>query len=69
MIDEEEIEEKVVIVIKCGLVSEVYSTNANENIIVVDLDNRKVGEDCITEYSWPETQYDDERVEELLKDN
>ena len=68
MADEEEFEEKVIVVIEGGLVTEVFSTNANGKIIVVDLDNRKVAEDCVTEYSWPETQYDDERVEELLKD-
>lgn len=69
MADEEEFEEKVIIVIKGGLVTEVYSTNANGKIIVVDMDCRKTGEDSITEYSWPETQYDDDRVEELLNVN
>lgn len=68
MNDDEEFEEKVFVVIKGGLVTEVYSSNANAKIIVVDMDCRKTGEDSITEFTWPETQYDDERVEELLKD-
>lgn len=68
MNDDKEFEEKVFVVIKGGLVTEVYSSNANAKIIVVDMDCRKTGEDSITEFTWPETQYDDERVEELLKD-
>jgi hypothetical protein len=35
-------------------------------IIVVDEDNRKVGERYITEFTWLEIQFDDDRVEELL---
>jgi hypothetical protein len=35
-------------------------------IIVVDEDNRKVGESFITEFGCPNTQFDDDRVEELL---
>jgi len=58
--------ENVVVVVKNGLVSEVYSGNANEKIIVVDLDLEK---DRIHIFDWPETQYDDERVEELLNLN
>jgi len=59
-------DEKIVIVIEGGIVTEVYSYNANARIIVVDMDNRKVGEDSVTEFSWPEIQFDDERVSELL---
>jgi spermidine synthase len=62
-------EEIVVIVVEGGMVTEVYSGNANEKIIIVDIDNRKIGEDSITEFTWPDTQFDDERVEELLKDH
>ena len=58
--------DNVVIVIEGGMVTEVYSDNANEKIVVIDIDNRKIGEDSITEFTWPDTQYDDERVEELL---
>ncbi len=63
---DEELNDLVVIVIDKGIVAEVYSDNANQRIIIVDLDNRKIGEDSITEYSWPETQFDEERVQELL---
>ena len=56
----------VVIVIQKGIVSEAYSDNANQRIIIVDLGNKAIGEDAITEFFWPETQFDDERVEELL---
>ena len=60
-------EEIVVIVVEGGMVTEVYSDNVNEKIIIVDLDNRKIGENSVTEFTWPETQFDDDRVEELLK--
>ena len=63
---DEKLNDLVVLVIDKGIVSEAYSDNANQRIIIVDLDNRKIGEDSITEFSWPETQFDDERVEELL---
>ena len=62
----EKFNDTVVIVIDKGIVSEAYSDNANQRIIIVDLNNRKIGEDSITEFNWPETQFDDERVEELL---
>ena len=65
---DEELNDLVVIVIDKGIVAEVYSDNANQRIIIVDLDNRKIGEDSITEYSWPETQFDEERVQALLED-
>jgi hypothetical protein len=58
-----------VIIIEGGMVTEVYSGNANEKIIIVDIDNRKIGEDPITEFTWPDTQIDEDRVEELLKDH
>lgn len=63
---DEEMNDLVVIVIDKGIVTEVYSDNANQRIIIIDLDNRKIGEDSIMEFSWPETQFDEERVQELL---
>ena len=63
---DEKLNDLVVIVIDKGIVTEAYSDNANQRIIIVDLDNRKIGESSVTELSWPETQFDDERVEELL---
>ncbi len=66
---DENMNDMVVIVIDKGIVAEAYSDNANQRIIIIDLDNRKIGEDSITEFSWPETQFDDERVQELLGDD
>ena len=66
---DEKFSDLVVIVIDKGLVAEVYSDNANQRIIIVDLDNRKIGEDSIAEFSWPETQFDEERVQGLLGDD
>jgi len=63
---DEETNDVVVIVIDKGIITETYSDNANQRIIVVDLDNKRNGEDSVTELSWPETQFDDERVNELL---
>jgi hypothetical protein len=59
-------EDPLVIVIDKGIVSEIYSPDANLKIVIVDLDNKRIGEDYISESCWPETQYDDERVNELL---
>ena len=56
----------LVLVVEQGIVIEVFSQDAYLKIIVVDEDNRKVGEDYITEFSWPETQFDEERVNESL---
>ncbi|MBK6914988.1 MAG: hypothetical protein IPH11_15505 [Ignavibacteriales bacterium] len=53
MDDEEEFEEKIIIVIEGGMVTEVYSSNATGKIIVVDMDCRKTGEDSITEFPGP----------------
>ena len=64
---DEETNDVVVIVIDKGIITETYSDNANQRIIVVDLDNKRNGEDSVTELSWPETQFDDERVNELLE--
>ena len=58
--------DNLVIVVEGGMVTEVYSDNANEKIVIVDIDNRKIGEDSIAEFTWPDKQWDDERVEELL---
>jgi len=34
---------------------------------VVDINNRKIAEDSITEFTWLETQFDEDNVNELLK--
>jgi hypothetical protein len=61
-------EEIVVIVVEGGMVTEVYSGNANEKIIIVDIDNRKIGKDSITEFTWPETQFDEDAIREAIGD-
>ncbi len=61
-------EELVVIVIEGGIVTEVYSDNANQKIIAVDIDNRKIGGNSITEFTWIDTQFDIKRVAVLLKE-
>ncbi len=66
---DEEFNDVVVIVIDKGIVAETYSDNANQKIIIIDLDNRRTGEDSIYSFSWPETQFDEERVKKLLGDN
>ena len=58
----------VVIVIEGGIVTKVYSDNANGRYVIVDLDNRKIGDKSISEHTWPDTQFDDEKVKELLND-
>ena len=66
---DEKLNDLVVIVIDKGIVAKAYSDNANQRIIIVDLDNKAIGENSITEFSWPETQFDEERVRELLGDD
>jgi hypothetical protein len=58
----------VVIVIEGGIVTKVYSDNANGRYVVVDLDNRKIGDKSISEHTWPDTQFEDEEVRKLLND-
>ncbi len=58
--------DNVVIVINGGRVEQVYSDNANIQAIVVDLDNKKIGEEYIFNFCWAETQFDDEAIKELM---
>lgn len=59
----------VVIVVEGGMVTKIHSGDANVKYVVVDIDNRKVGENSISEHTWPDTQFDDDEVEELLGDD
>lgn len=59
-------DELVVLVIEKGIITEAYSCNANQKIVVVDKDNEAIGEKSILEFTWPETQFDEERVQQLL---
>ena len=70
--DEDEIvfdSNMVVIVVEGGMVAKIHSGDASARYVIVDIDNRKVGENDICEHSWPETQFDDEEVAELLGDD
>lgn len=57
----------VVIVVEGGMVSKIHSGDAEARYIVVDLDNRKIGEGSVFEHTWPDTQFDDEEIAKLLK--
>ena len=59
-------EDNLVIVINGGRVEQVYSDNANILATVVDLDEKKVGESYINTFEWPETQFDDEEIKDLI---
>ena len=68
--DEDEIifdSNMVVIVVEGGMVTKIHSGDAEVKYVVIDLDNRKVGENSISEYTWPDTQFDDYEVTKLLK--
>lgn len=58
--------DNIVIIVEGGVVQTVYSDNANEKIVVIDIDNRKIGEDSIAEFTWPGTQFDEEEIKELM---
>ena len=69
--DEDEIifdSNMVVIVVEGGMVTKIHSGDASARYVVVDIDNRKVGENAVSEHTWPDTQFDDEKVKELLND-
>ncbi len=58
--------DNVVIVIEGGAVRDVYSDNSNIQAVIVDLDNKKIGEEYIFNFCWPEIQFDDEEIKELM---
>jgi hypothetical protein len=58
----------VVIVVEGGMVTKIHSGDASARYVIVDIDNRKVGENSISEHTWPDTQFDDEKVKGLLND-
>ena len=67
--DEDEIifnSNMVVILVEGGMVTKIHSPDADAVFVIVDIDNKKVGENDICEHSWPETQFDDEKVVKLL---
>ncbi len=58
--------DNIVIIVNGGRVEQVYSDNANILATVVDLDEKKVGESYINTFEWPETQFDDEEIKDLI---
>ena len=60
--------DNVVIIVEGGVVQTVYSDNANILATVVDLDEKKVGEDYINTFEWPETQFDEDAIREAIGD-
>ena len=58
--------DNIVIVIEGGVVRDVYSDNSNVQAIIIDIDNKKIGEEYIHTFEWPETQFDEEEIKELM---
>ena len=58
--------DNIVIVVNGGRVEQVYSDNANIQAMIVDLDNKKIGEEYIHTFEWPDTQFDEEEIKELM---
>jgi len=60
--------DNVVIIVYRGGVVNVYSDNANVLATVVDLDDRELGANYIHTFEWPETQFDEEAIREVIGD-
>lgn len=60
--------DNVVIIIYRGSVANVYSDNANVLATVVDLDDRGLGANYIQTFEWPETQFDEDAIREVIGD-
>jgi len=60
--------DNIIIVINSGRVEQVYSDNANIQAIVVDIDNKKIGEEYIHTFEWPDTQFDEEEIRNYFGD-
>ena len=60
--------DNVVIVVYRGGVVNVYSDNANVLATVVDLDDRELGENYIHTFQYPETQFDEDEIRDLIGD-
>ena len=44
----------------------MYSDNSNIQAVIVDLDNKKIGEEYIFNFCWPEIQFDNEQIKDLM---
>lgn len=60
--------DNVVIVIHRGGVVKVYSDNANVLATVVDLDDRDLGANYIHTFQWPDTQFDEDEIRDVIGD-
>jgi hypothetical protein len=60
--------DNVVIVVYRGGVVNVYSDNASIIATVVDLDDRELGANYIHTFEWPDTQFDEEVIKEVIGD-
>ena len=58
--------DNIVIVIEGGAVRDVYSDNSNIQAVIVDIDNKKIGEEFIHTFEWPDTQFDDDEIKDLM---
>ena len=52
--------------IEGGAVRNVYPDNSNIQAIIVDIDNKKIGEEYIHTIEWFDTQFDDEVIKDLM---
>ena len=60
--------DNIVIIVHLGGAMNDYSNNANIIATVVDLDEKKVGENYINTFEWPDTQFDEEAIQEAIGD-
>ena len=60
--------DNVVIVVYRGGAVNIYSDNANVLATVVDLDEKKAGECYINTFEWPDTQFDEDVIREVIGD-
>ena len=60
--------DNVVIVVYRGGVVNVYSDNANVLATVVDLDDRELGANYIHTFHYPETEFDEDAIREVIGD-
>jgi hypothetical protein len=60
--------DNVVIIIYRGTVVNIYSNNATILATVVDLDNKMNGGNYIDTFQWPDTQFDEDAIREVIGD-
>ena len=60
--------DNVIIVVYRGGVVNVYSDNANVLATVVDLDDRELGANYIHTFEYPETEFNEEVIRQVMGD-